>query len=204
MYAVGHLALGYLTGKATSKVLGVDMNIPLLFFTSIVADADLLIPFLEHRGPTHSLVIYALIFLPFAMVFGKKSIVYFVSLFSHALLGDLVATGGMQGVQILWPLSSSWYVGIYIPLLFDVYLEWAFFLLSIALMLKMRDFRKLFEPHPLNLLLTIPVFAIILPVFFGFPLHAPLGLFIPHLAYLAILAFSILKDFKAILTKKTR
>jgi len=72
-----------------------------------------------------------------------------------------------------------------------------------TVMLKMRDLQKLFQPHPLNLLLTIPVFTIILPVFFGFPIQAPMGLFIPHLAYLVLLGISILIDFKAILIKKT-
>ena len=204
MFAVGHLALGYLTGKATSKPLRVDINIPLLFFASILPDVDLLIPSL-HRGPTHSLVVYALFFIPFFILFGKKTIIYFVALSQHALLGDFLATGGMQGVQLLWPLTSKWYTTpFYITPLTNVYLEWTFFLLSMALMLKMRDLQKLFEPHPLNLMLTIPVITIILPVFFDFPLHAPIGLFIPHLAYLGLLALSILIDFKAILTKKTR
>jgi len=203
MFAVGHLALGYLTGKATSKVLTVDINIPLLFFASILPDFDLLIPGLAHRGPTHSLVIYALVFLPFVMLFGKKTIIYFVALSQHVLLGDLLATGGMQGVQLLWPLASKWYTTpFYITTLTNVYFEWTFFLLSMALMLKMRDLQKLFQPHPLNLLLTIPVVAIILPVFLGFPFPAPMGLVIPHLVYLVLLAFSILIDLKAILIKK--
>ena len=204
MFAVGHLALGYLTGKATSKPLRVDINIPLLFFASILPDVDLLIPSL-HRGPTHSLVVYALFFIPFFILFGKKTIIYFVALSQHALLGDFLATGGMQGVQLLWPLTSKWYTTpFYITTLTNVYLEWTFFLLSMALMLKMRDLQKLFEPHPLNLMLTIPIITIILPVFLGIPLHTPIGLFIPHLAYLGLLALSILIDFKAILTKKTR
>jgi membrane-bound metal-dependent hydrolase YbcI (DUF457 family) len=94
MWAVGHLALGYLTGKATSKPLRENINIPLLFFASIIPDVDLLIPVLEHRGPTHSLLVYALVLIPFFIIFGKRTTVYFVALTSHALLGDLVATGG--------------------------------------------------------------------------------------------------------------
>lgn len=203
MWAVGHLALGYLTGKATSKPLRENINIPLLFFASIIPDFDLLIPNL-HRGPTHSLVVYALFFIPFFIIFGKKSIIYFVALSQHALLGDFLATGGIMGVQLLWPLTPTWYTpSFYITNLTNVYVEWTFFLLATTLMLKTRDLQKLFEPHPLNLILTIPVFTIILPVFLGFPLHAPIDLFIPHLILLILLAFSILIDFKTILTKKT-
>ena len=203
MFAVGHLALGYLTGKATSKLLAVDINIPLLFFASIIPDIDLLVPSL-HRGPTHSLVVYALLSIPFFMLFGKKTVIYFVALAQHAILGDLLATGGMVGVQLLWPLTKTWYITpFYITTLTVVYMEWAFFLLSMTVMLKMRDLQKLFQPHPLNLLLTVSAFTIILPVFFGFPAYAPMGLFIPHLAYLVLLGISILIDFKAILFKKT-
>jgi membrane-bound metal-dependent hydrolase YbcI (DUF457 family) len=203
MFAVGHLALGYLTGKASSKLLSVDINIPLLFFASIIPDIDLLVPSL-HRGPTHSLVVYALLSIPFFILFGKKTIIYFVALAQHALLGDLLATGGMAGVQLLWPLTQTWYTTpFYITTLTNVYVEWTFFLISMTVMLKMRDLQKLFQPHPLNLLLTIPVFTIILPVFLGFPFHAPMGLFIPHLAYLVLLGNSILIDFKAILIEKT-
>jgi hypothetical protein len=203
MWAVGHLALGYLTGKATSKILGVSVNIPLLFFVSILPDFDMLTPFLIHRGPAHSLVVYALISIPFFMLFGKKSIIYFVALSQHALLGDFLANGGLSGVQLLWPISATWYTTpFYITILTLVYFEWALFLLSMVLMVKTRDIRALFKPHPFNLVLTIPIIAIILPVSLGIPIRVPIGLVIPHLAYLVLLAFSILIDFKTILTKK--
>jgi len=56
MFAVGHVALGYLTGKATSKLLNARINIPLLFFASNIPDIDFLLG-LEHRGTTHSLIV---------------------------------------------------------------------------------------------------------------------------------------------------
>ena len=54
MYLVGHVALGYLLGKAVSKLWKVDVNIPLLSIASVIVDVDILIPSLKHRGPTHS------------------------------------------------------------------------------------------------------------------------------------------------------
>ncbi len=201
MFAVGHLALGYLTGKATSKPLGLSVNVPLLFFTSIIADIDLLIPEI-HRGPTHSLVVYALLFIPLFVFYGKKSLIYFVSLSSHSLLGDFVFTGGAPGVQILWPLSSTWYTGVQTLVVADVLLEWVFFTFFLVILFKTGDLQKLFASHPVNLLLTVPVFTIILPVFLGFPLRVPMVLLIPHLILLGLLSLSILKDLKNILTDK--
>ena len=202
MLAVGHLALGYITGKIASRLLSVNVNISLLFFASILPDVDFLIPNL-HRGPSHSLVVYAILFVPFFLLFGKKTIIYFVALFQHILLGDFLATGGMAGLQLLWPLSSIWYITpFYITQLTDIYLEWTFFLLSMALMLKIKDFRKLFEPHPLNLLLTVPVAMVVFPVFFGFPFYVRKEILIPHFVYLTLLTLSILSTFKFMLNKE--
>jgi len=201
MWAVGHLALGYLTGKGASEVLKEKFNIPLLFLMAIVPDIDILIPTLPHRGPTHSLVIYSIALVPFYLIFGKKALIYYTSICSHTLLGDLVFTGGALGVQIFWPLTSTEYSGLSMSLVYDVPVEWLCFSASMGLMVYVRDLPKMFEPHPLNLLLTIPVLTIILPVFIGFPPGVPSGLFIPHLVYLAIISFSILTDLKTFFTR---
>ena len=198
MYAVGHLALGYLSGKATSKLLSVNVNIPLLFVASVISDADLLIPGLEHRGPTHSLIIFFLLSLPAFVLYGKRATPYFIALAQHSIIGDYL-TGG--GTQLLWPVSSSWYgTGIKIMCLANVSLEWAFFLISLTIMFKTRDAWILFQHHPSNMLLFIPVFTVLLPPFFGFPLSVPSQLIIPHLTYLTLFTLSILIDLKSSLS----
>ena len=86
MYAVGHFALGYLTGKIASKSLAVKINLPLLFLASVFPDIDLLIPGLEHRGPLHSVVFF----------FVKKRVApYFVAVIQHSIIGDFL-TGEIQ------------------------------------------------------------------------------------------------------------
>jgi len=108
MFAVGHLALGYLSGKTSSKLLNVNANIPLLFLASTLPDIDLLIPSLEHRGPTHSPIVFCVLLLPAIIIYKKRAIPYFLALAQHSLLGDYL-TG--EGVQMLWPLTSRWYSG---------------------------------------------------------------------------------------------
>ena len=199
MFAVGHLALGYLSGKATSKLANVKVNIPLLFLASILPDIDLLIG-LEHRGPTHSLIVYIIIFVPAFWMFGKQVVPFFVSLASHSLLGDLF-TGG--GVQMLWPAVTERYgAQIQITSALNISLEWIAFLMSMTLLMKTRDITSLFQHHPSNLLLTIPVAAIILPAFLSFPLGVPLTLVVPHLVFLTILGLSIMTDLRQILRIK--
>ena len=73
MFSVGHLAFGYLSGRASSKLLNVNINIPLLFLVSILPDIDLLIPGVEHRGPTHSMIVLCTLSLPALMIYKKRA-----------------------------------------------------------------------------------------------------------------------------------
>lgn len=197
MYAVGHLALGYLSGKTASKILNVNINIPLLFLASVLPDVDLLIPGLEHRGPMHSVIVFCLLFLPASVFFGKRAIPYFVALTQHILIGDYL-TG--EGIQLIWPITFNWYgLGMEITSLANIFLELVLFFTSIAIMVKTKDAWLLFQHHPSNLTLSIPVLAVLLPTFLSFPLSVPVELIIPHLTYLTIFTLSILTDLKSTL-----
>ncbi len=197
MYAVGHFALGYLTGKATAKSLKLNINLPLVFLASVFPDIDLLIPGLYHRGPLHSVILYCLLFLPLFLIFRKRAAPYFVALISHIVIGDYL-TGG---IQLLWPASLDMYgLGIGITSLTNIVMEWGFFLTSITFMFITRDGLSLFKHHPTNMILLIPVMTVLLPTIVSFPLYVPLELLIPHLVYLTIFGISILIDWKAILT----
>jgi hypothetical protein len=44
----------------------------------------------------------------------------------------------------------------------------------------------------LNLVLTVPIFTVLLPTFLGFPLRVPILLVPPHLFYLAIFSLAFL------------
>jgi len=191
MYAVGHLATGYLSGKAVSKLAQVDVNIPLLFALSIIQDIDLLIPGLKHRGPTHSIIILCLLFLPAFVFYRKKAAPYFAALIAHPLVGD----GITGGAQLLWPLTTSDYgMRTVITSSANILTEWVFFLISFAILFKTRDMQTLLQPHSSNLSLLIPIFTVLTPTFFMFPLYVPLELIIPHLIYLTIFALSIFID----------
>ena len=198
MYAVGHFALGYLTGKIASKSLNTPINLPLLFLASVLPDIDLLIPGIYHRGPLHSVIVYCLLFLPIFFLYRKRAVPYFVALVQHIVIGD-VLTGG---TQLLWPASLNMYgLNIEIISITNITLEWILFLISFTIMFKTRDILLLFQHHKSNLILSIPVLTVLLPTVVSFPLYVPFILLIPHLVYLTLFGFSILVDWKAILTK---
>jgi membrane-bound metal-dependent hydrolase YbcI (DUF457 family) len=189
MFAVGHVALGYLTGKAASKLLNVKINIPLLFLVSLLPDIDFLLG-LEHRGPTHSIIVQTIIFIPALLAYKKQAVPVFASLIQHSLLGDLLTGSG--GIQLFWPITSQWYgTQICITNILSIVLEWSAFLVFLAALWITGDIKRLFQHNPSSLLLTIPVLALILPALLQFPLAVPTALIIPHLILLAILVLSI-------------
>ena len=199
MFAVGHLALGFILGKATSRSLNVGLNIPLVFAASIISDIDLFLPGLEHRGPTHSLILIFLFFLPAFVLYRERAAPYFVAVAQHSILGDYI-TGG--GVQLLWPLTPySYGIGIKIVSLTNIFIEWTLFLTFLTIMFKTKDIWILFQHHASNMLLSIPILTVLLPTLLSFPLSVPLELIIPHAIYLILFAFSILIDFQYTLRK---
>jgi len=189
---VGHFALGYIISKATVKITEMKLNIPLLITLSVIPDIDILIPFLEHRGPAHSIITLFMVFIPIFAIYRKKAIPYFLALIQHPLIGDYI-TGGR--IQLLWPLTTQYYgMEICIKSQTNITLEWIVFLTSIIIMLKAKDTVTFFQPHKSNLILVIPTFTVLLPTFLSFPLNVPAWLIPPHLAYISIFSASIIID----------
>jgi hypothetical protein len=195
------MALAYLLGKASAKLLKINVNVPLILVLSIIPDVDLIFDFLFnieiHRGPTHSVVTVILFFIPFFIFYRKKAIPYFVALVSHSLIADFLIGGQLQ---LLWPLSTREFgftgVGIYSSV--NTLLEFTLFAISVIVMLKTRDLFQFFRNNKISLVLVIPVFTVLLPTFSGYPLSVPLLLVLPHLFYLVLFAISVLivlKDF---------
>lgn len=202
MYAVGHLALGYLSGEAASKLLGVDVCIPLLFLAAVIPDIDIFVPVLIHRGPTHSLPILTLIFIPLFFLYAKKAIPYYAVLIQHPLIGDYVAGGG---VQLLWPLTVQSY-GLAIPIRSQVNIafEWILFAISILAMAKMGDLQRVFKRSLLKetfiVLTAAVVFIFIFQTSQSFlnPHFIPYDLVIPHTVYFTIFMAYTVRSFKAV------
>ena len=198
MFAVGHISLGYITGRTTSRLLKVKVNLPLLFVASLLPDIDLIIPGLEHRGLTHSFFFILALAIPLLLLWRKQAVPYLVALASHSFLGDYLTTpSGAQGVQLLTPLSQIWFTVGYEKLLVPyVYIELALFAIFAVMIWMTGDLLKMMRPHPSNLLLIIPIAAASLPTLLQFPLPIPEMLIIPHLILVILLTIPILIDFK--------
>lgn len=178
-----------------------------MFVASIIADIDLLIPsLLEHRGPTHSIILFLTIAFPSIHVWKKQAIPYLTAFASHPFLGDyLTASSATEGLQLFFPLSSTWFSGGSEAALFTyACLELALFIAFLTLMLTTRDMVRLIKHHSSNLLLVIPVSTALLPVFLQFPIPVPPILVIPHLILLILLAFPVLIDTRHLMYRHRR
>ncbi|MEM3549965.1 MAG: metal-dependent hydrolase [Candidatus Bathyarchaeia archaeon] len=192
MFAVGHIAMGYLIGQAFGRRLKVQINMPLLLAASVIPDIDLFLRFLLHRGPTHSLITIIAFTVPFLMLYGKIAVPYSVALASHSLIGDYF-TGG---TQLFWPFSAEWYgaLNISVNSPANALLELTFFFASIAVMFRKGDLRKIAKDK-YKMALLLPFLALIWPILVmgrGSEYTLPPLLVIPSLFYLAIFSSSIL------------
>jgi membrane-bound metal-dependent hydrolase YbcI (DUF457 family) len=100
MDSMGHFALGYFSSEIIGKINKEKVNYPIIYTVSIMPDIDLFIPFVEDRGPTHSIVIAFLIFLPIIIKY-KRGYSYSSSLASHSLIGDFFTA---YGCRLFWPM----------------------------------------------------------------------------------------------------
>ena len=194
------MGIAYLLAKASGKLLKVNFNIPLVLVLSILPDSDIIFQFLFgsniHRGPTHSIIVAILIFIPVFIIYRKKATPYFAALASHSLIGDFFIGGQ---IQLLWPLSTREfglpelgfpYINIESPI--NVALEFTIFIIATVVMFKTRDMHVFFRKRKLNLVLAVPIFTVLMPTFVGYPLHVPFLLVLPHLFYLVLFTIAVL------------
>jgi hypothetical protein len=190
MFAVGHIALGYLFGKMISRLSKQELNIPAVLTFSLLPDVDLVVPWVLHRGPTHSLVFIATVSLLLIFWWKRRALPYIVALASHSLVGDVFTA---SGVQLLWPYSDEWIRYSYTVLMtssLEVYVETSLFILMLLAMSLSHDLGRLLKPSRSNLFLLIPFSTVVLPVLFMYPLRIPRGLLLPHLLLMLLVGAS--------------
>lgn len=204
MFAVGHMAMAYLLGKASAKPLKVSFNIPVLLVLSILPDVDIIFENLSglelHRGPTHSLIFAVLVFTPVFVFYGKRAVPYFLAFISHSLIGDFFIGGQLQ---LFWPLTTGtfglhelgfMYIDIYSRI--NIAAELTLFTLSTLVMAKTGDYRVFFKNKKTNLVLIIPIVTVLLPTFIGYPFNEALVFTEPlmalaHLFYLVLFSIAV-------------
>jgi membrane-bound metal-dependent hydrolase YbcI (DUF457 family) len=199
------MAFGYISSRTSSSLLKTKLNIPLVLMLSVLPDADLLlrgIPFIQHRGATHSILSALIVFAPFFIIYRKRAIPYFIALIQHGLVGDYIAGGR---VQLLWPLTNMYFgTSLDIRSVPNQAIEWTMFLVATILLAKMRDHKEFFKPQKSNLILIIPTLTVLLPTLLSTPIEVPAMLIPPHVFYLIMFTAAILIEVIALIINHFR
>lgn len=201
------MALGYMLGKGSAKLVKTTLNIPLALMLSVIPDIDIflehvggLASVIPHRGPIHSVVLSLVVFIPLFIIYRKAALPYFIALIQHMLIGDYLT--GTQ-LKLFWPMTQQKFgIQTRIDSIQNIGLEIFLFTISITLLLVTKDISKLFHSHKSNLLLAIPTFTVLLPTFLGYPLDVPALMIPPHLIYTAIFAVSITIELWTLITRR--
>jgi len=160
LYAVGHLGLGYLTTRLLRRES--NLNVALILTLSILPDIDVVIPFIPHRGPTHSVVVFIIVFIA-SLIYKKGRYAPYMASYASHRVSDAF-TGSYYGrTQLLWPLSRTWlplYPKIIMGSTLEASIETAFMLMAGMVLLYTGDYKKLVDFSPGNYLLFMPCRAV--------------------------------------------
>jgi membrane-bound metal-dependent hydrolase YbcI (DUF457 family) len=193
MFAVGHIALGYLSGRLVNKFSNNELNLPMIFALSLLPDIDLVIPGLEHRGPTHSIAFILALSAILAAFRFREALPYSLALATHSLIGDGI-TGGSQ---LLWPYSTEIIrLGVFLkmPSIRETVLETGLMAVLILVMFLSGDLGRLLRPERSNRLLFIPLATIVLPAVFTYPVSIPAIIIPQHVILLGLITISFLNS----------
>jgi membrane-bound metal-dependent hydrolase YbcI (DUF457 family) len=200
MFAVGHFALGYLAGKGSSSLLKTKINLPLLLVVSVLPDIDLVLQIADpmlfmHRGPTHSIITFTVLMIPFFYFYGKQAFPYYGVLLSHSLVGDFF-TGG---IELFWPISQGWFgLNFDVRSFGNVIAELVLFITTLAIMVYNNDFWSLFKPRRINYVLFVAFGAVLGPMLSlgrGSEATLPAFLVAPSLFWIVVFVYSMLIQF---------
>jgi hypothetical protein len=157
---------------------GGKLFVPAILMLGVLPDIDILLkPFgVVHHTFTHSIFFWLIIFVPFLLVFRRRSVPYLASVVQHFAFGDLL----VGNVMIFWPFSSSFYgLGVAMPSVLDAALETAGLLVAAGIVIYNGDLRKLLSVDKRNIWMLLPLLALLTSMLF-FAIDWPI---VPLIAY---------------------
>ena len=220
-YFLGHMVWAYIFAIAAwAFIPGVKRNgklfVPAILILGILPDSDLLVGSLGivHHAITHSFFFWFIIFIPLFVIFRLTSIPYFVAVVQHFAFGDFL----MDKVMLFWPFNSSYFgFNFGMASLIDVVFEIAGLFLALGIMLYLGDIKRLFSVDKRNILMIIPLLALLVSALF-FASHWSslsslaayilsnnllIALAIGHIILFTFIAISTFQGLRALRTKNT-
>ncbi len=164
----------------------------------------MIFPNIRHRGPTHSIIMIFLLCAPFLFWNIRRALPYFGVLASHVLIGDYFTGKSM----IFWPLSTQrfqYFKPLRIGSMEECYLELALFGVFLGSLFLFKEYHNLLNSQLDNLLMIIPLGAIILSLYIimnnPFPSRYLRTLLLPNLLVITMIFVNFLLTIKQIGTR---
>ena len=164
----------YIVGRSCSSLLKVNVNPYVILAVGALPDIDLLLGSLgiAHRGITHSLLFWSIVFIPLFVRYRKHAIPYFFALTQHIFVGDLV----VNKTTIFWPFGPDLGLQFRLFSMENIALETAG-LIGFLLWVNLTSERqRFFERNRRNLLSLLPMVPIAGFIIFLYQVDLPLVL----------------------------
>lgn len=194
MYAIGHLGFAYLATRILTRKPG--LNVALILALALIPDVDYVIPFLEHRGPTHSVAVFLALFAA-TLALNRRYVPYSVAYASH-IVADIFTGMGSGGTQLLWPFSTEFFSfqpRLVMGTAMEAYVEVSLLVAAAALLVYTKDYRGLLKPSTLNLSLFITCLGVLGSLYPGtFSCSFPRILLFSHAMVLVALSLLLAKN----------
>ncbi len=145
----------YVMGRACSSKLKVGINPYIILFLGALPDIDLLLDSLgiTHRGITHSVFLWSLLFVPVFLLYRKRAIPYFVAVIQHMLFGDLIVGYGNP----FFPLEVNASLGVDLFSIHNIALEAAGLAVFLLYVSKNGDSKIFLSKKRESLLVVLPL-----------------------------------------------
>ncbi len=219
MFLVGHGAWAYVLATITARLLGTrsSLNPYLAMLLGMVPDTDILLHELgiRHRSITHSILFWAILFIPFFIIYRRRSLPYFTAVIQHIMLGDIV----VASTRVLWPLDYE--LGLRLSLTSSTSIAFEFIGLAIMALLILRYDKVIKDKRLAIRLLSI---ITVIPILGSLVYMLDLDMFITehimakrlslydniqyvillHSLFLTLILLPLLQDVKSVITRLRR
>jgi hypothetical protein len=216
LFFLGHMAWAIVFGLTLAKLLKTKIIIPVLLVLAILPDFDLFIEeIIGHHTLTHSIFFWIILLSPFLIIYRQTFIPYFIGVIQHFAFGDFL----IGRVMLFWPFTTS-YFGLRIPMMssLNIALEITGLFIAIGLLLYTGYLKQLLSQQKRNILMLLPLLAIIISMFFltvdfqilplvnqlwnSIPLNMPfIAILLAHTTLAIILLLSSIQGLRALIKK---
>ena len=203
------MSWAYLCAAVTANKSKDKLFLPLVLILGAIPDIDLFLARfgVVHRTFTHSLFLWLIVFVPFLIIFRRRSLPYLAAVLSHFLFGDFLFDRAM----ILWPFSQQLFgFRMLMASTPEIALEIVGLLFAAGVSYFNGDLKRLLAVNSTNFFMVVPFLAVLASMLrfpvdwlanpllsYILPRNLPAALVVSHVVLLVGLGISTLQGLRS-------